>query len=169
MAVTCAKCGCSMGDTAKFCRYCGSGIQAPHAPGGAVNAASASAGAICKSCGRTVGLDERFCKSCGASIVKGARVSAPSDRNDKSSYVLGIIAICFAAIGAAWSFIGGVCCGWAGWGYAFIGLVLAIISLVLKPSTVGWWALGLAIFSFAWLIIAPFILAASISTWTPTF
>jgi hypothetical protein len=42
----------------------------------------------------------------------------------------------------------------AGWGYAFIGLVLSIVSLVFKRSTVGLWALGLSIFAFIWVIIA---------------
>lgn len=165
----CTKCGRIVGDDGKFCKYCGTMMHSEPVPN------PKPAGAICESCGRTVGPDERFCKNCGASIVggapivSGARVSTASDRNDKSSYVLGIIAICFAAIGAAWSFIGGVCCGWAGWGWAFIGLVLAIISLALKPSTIGWWALGLAIFAFAWLVIASLLLAASVSNWAPGY
>jgi hypothetical protein len=53
-----------------------------------------------------------------------------------------------------WSFIGGACCGWAGWGFAFIGFVLAIVSLILKRNAIGWWALGLSIFAFIWVFIS---------------
>jgi hypothetical protein len=37
-------------------------------------------------------------------------------------------------------------------------LVLSIVSLVLKRSTLGWWALGLSIFAFAWVFISFFLL-----------
>lgn len=78
----------------------------------------------------------------------------PEGKNDKASYVIAIVAVCFAAIAAAWSFIGGACCGWAGWGFAFIGLVLGIVSLVMKRSTLGFWAIGLSIFSVVWVFIS---------------
>lgn len=79
-------------------------------------------------------------------------------KNEKASFVVAVIALCFAALAAVWSFIGGFCCGWAGWGWAFIGLVLSIVSLALKPSKLGWWALGLSIFAFAWVFISFFLL-----------
>ena len=72
---------------------------------------------------------------------------------EKASFVIGTVALCFAALAAAWSFLGGVCCGWASWGWAFIGLVLSIVSLVMKRSKIGWWALGLAIFAIIWVLV----------------
>ena len=83
--------------------------------------------------------------------------------NETGSLVTGIVGVCFAGLGAGWSFIGGSCCGWAGWPLAFIGLILAIISLALKRSTLGWVALGLAIFAFVWVFVSGFILAAGIA------
>lgn len=85
------------------------------------------------------------------------------DKNEKASFVIGVVAICFAALAAAWSFIGGACCGWGGWGFAFIGLVLAIVSLVFKKSSLGYWALGLSIFAIVWVFISIFLLAGSIA------
>lgn len=82
----------------------------------------------------------------------------PETKNERASFIIAVVALCFAALAAAWSFIGGFCCGWAGWGWAFIGLVLSIVSLVLKRSTLGWWALGLSIFAFAWVFISFFLL-----------
>ena len=87
----------------------------------------------------------------------------PETKHEKASFVVAVIALCFAALAAVWSFIGGVCCGWAGWGWAFIGLVLSIVSLVLKPSALGKWALGLSIFAFAWVIIGAYILGAGLA------
>lgn len=86
------------------------------------------------------------------------QATAPESKRDKASFIIAVVALCFSALAAAWSFIGGFCCGWAGWGWAFIGLVLSIVSLVLKKSTLGWWALGLAIFAFAWVFISLFLL-----------
>jgi hypothetical protein len=37
--------------------------------------------------------------------------SPQTDQNEKASFVVAIIGLCFAALGAAWSFVGGVCCG----------------------------------------------------------
>jgi hypothetical protein len=73
-------------------------------------------------------------------------------QHEKSSYVISIVALCFSAVGAAWGFVGGACCGWAAWPFAFVGLVLAIIALILRPRALSWWALGLSIFAFAWVI-----------------
>jgi hypothetical protein len=78
------------------------------------------------------------------------RPAAPT--HDTASFVLGVIACSFAGTAALWSFVGGACCGWLSWGWAGIGLVLAIISLSLQRSTLGWVALGLSIFSFLWVI-----------------
>lgn len=81
----------------------------------------------------------------------------PDDKKEKASFIIGVVAICFAAVAAAWSFIGGACCGWGGWGFAFIGFVLAIVSLVFKKSSLGWWALVLSIFAIVWVFL-PLIL-----------
>jgi hypothetical protein len=86
-----------------------------------------------------------------APSVSVAEVPAKSSP-DTASFVLGIIACSFSGVAALWSFFGGACCGWLSWGWAGIGFVLAIISLSLKQSTLGWVALGLAIFSFLWVI-----------------
>ena len=85
--------------------------------------------------------------------------SNPINKNEKASFIIGVIAICFAAVAAAWSFIGGACCGWGGWGFAFIGFVLSIVSLVFKKSSLGWWALVLSIFAVVWVFL-PLILAS---------
>lgn len=84
-------------------------------------------------------------------------------RFEKASFVVGLIALCFAALAAVWSFLGGACCGWASWGWAFIGLVLSIVSLVMKRSKIGWWALGLAIFAFVWVFLSPILLAGAVA------
>src|SRR6266446_4347917 len=84
-----------------------------------------------------------------------------ANKNDQASFVIAVIALCFAALAAAWSFIGGACCGWAAWPYAFIGLVLSVVSLALKPSALGWWALGLSIFAFMWVLVWFFVFAAA--------
>ena len=87
----------------------------------------------------------------------------PEDKNEKASFIIGVVAICFAALAAAWSFIGGACCGWGGWGFAFVGLVLSIVSLVFKKSSLGFWALGLSIFAVAWVFISAFLFAGSLA------
>ncbi len=74
--------------------------------------------------------------------------------NEKSAHVLAVVGVCFAAIAAAWSFIGGACCGWAGWGFALVGLILGIISLTMKRSTIGWWTIGLSIFAVVWVFVS---------------
>lgn len=89
--------------------------------------------------------------------------NTPENKNEKASFIIGVVAICFAALAAAWSFIGGACCGWGGWGFAFIGLVLSIVSLVFKKSSLGYWALGLSIFAIVWVFVAFFLLASSLA------
>jgi hypothetical protein len=84
----------------------------------------------------------------------------PGGDNQKAAFAIAVVSLCFGSLGAAWSFIGGLCCGWAGWGWAFIGLVLSIVSLILRKSKIGWWALGVSIFAFAWVYIQAFIIAA---------
>lgn len=86
--------------------------------------------------------------------------STSTIQKEKAAFGIGVTAICFSALGAAWSFLGGFCCGWAGWGWAFIGLVLSIVSLCFKRSNIGWTALALAIFSFAWVIVSFFLFTA---------
>jgi len=94
-------------------------------------------------------------------IVDNNPSSPPqATQQETASFVVAVIALCFAALGAGWSFIGGVCCGWAGWGWAFIGFVLSIVSLALKRSAIGWVALSLGIFAFAWVFISGFMLGA---------
>ena len=91
--------------------------------------------------------------------------TAPQEsKSEKASFVIGIVALCFAALAAAWSFLGGACCGWASWGFAFIGLVLSIVSLVMKPSKIGWWALGLAIFAIIWVFISAALITGGIGS-----
>jgi len=75
-------------------------------------------------------------------------------QTERASFVVAIVALCFSALAASWSFVGGACCGWAGWGWAFIGLVLSIVSLVMKRSVLGWWAFGLAAFAFLWVFVS---------------
>jgi len=87
----------------------------------------------------------------------------PEAKSEKASFVIGIIALCFAALAAAWSFLGGACCGWASWGWAFIGLVLSIVSLVMKRSAIGWWALGLSIFAFIWVFVSAFLITGGLA------
>ena len=90
--------------------------------------------------------------------------STPERNGDKASFIIVVIALCFAALAAAWSFIGGACCGWAGWGWSFIGLILSIVSLVIKRSTLGWWALGLSIFSIIWVFVSLEVMASQAKT-----
>lgn len=80
--------------------------------------------------------------------------SEASDANtdESTARTIGIVAVCFAAVAAGWSFIGGACCGWGGWGFGFIGLVLSGVSLFFARTKVGWVALGLSIFSFVWVV-----------------
>jgi hypothetical protein len=78
--------------------------------------------------------------------------------------VTGIVGCVFAAVGALWSFLGGACCGWAAWPEAGLGIVLAIVSLCLRRSALGWVALGLGIFSFVWVIIFYVFLAGTMAT-----
>ena len=84
--------------------------------------------------------------------------TVPEDKNEKAAFVIGVAAICFASIAAAWSFVGGFCCGWAGWGFGFTGLVLSAVSLAFKKTSIGWWALGLSLFSFLWVFISAALL-----------
>ena len=84
-------------------------------------------------------------------------------KSDKASFVIGIVALCFAALAAAWSVLGGACCGWGSWGFAFIGLVLSIVSLVMNRSKIGWWALGLAIFAIIWVFVCAALFNASLN------
>jgi hypothetical protein len=88
-------------------------------------------------------------------ISKGRRTAA---------LVTGIVGCVFAAVGALWSFLGGACCGWAAWPEAGLGIVLAIVSLCLRRSALGWVALGLGIFSFVWVIIFYVFLAGTMAT-----
>jgi len=85
------------------------------------------------------------------------------NKNEKASFIIGVVAVCFAALAAAWSFIGGACCGWGGWPFAFIGLILSIVSLVYKKSSIGYWALGLSIFAILWVFVSVFIIAGSLA------
>jgi hypothetical protein len=89
---------------------------------------------------------------------------APESRSEKASFVIGIVALCFAALAAAWSLIGGAYCGWTAWGWAFIGFVLAIVSLALKQSAIGWWALGVSILAFVWVFACAVFLAGAVGT-----
>jgi|CXWL01.1.fsa_nt_gi hypothetical protein len=90
--------------------------------------------------------------------------ATPEHNGDKASFIIAVIALCFAALAAAWSFIGGACCGWAGWGWSFIGLILSIVSLVIKRSTLGWWALGLSIFSIIWVFVSLEVMESKMKT-----
>jgi hypothetical protein len=83
-------------------------------------------------------------------------------KHEKGAFVVGVIALCFSAIAAAWSFVGGACCGWGGWGWAGVGLIMAIVSLCLNKSKIGWWALALAIFAFVWVFVSVFMLAGAL-------
>ncbi len=49
-----------------------------------------------------------------------------------------------------------------GWIFAFMGFVLAIVSLSFKPSSLGWWAIGLSVFSVIWVIVCAIWLSASL-------
>jgi len=80
-----------------------------------------------------------------------------------AALVTGIIGCVFAGLGALWSFLGGACCGWAAWPEAGLGIVLAIVSLCLRRSALGWVALSLGIFAFAWVIIFYLFLAGSLA------
>ncbi len=87
--------------------------------------------------------------------------STSNGNREKASFIIAVIALCFASLATAWTLIGGACCGWGGWGWGFIGLILAIVSLAMKRSKIGFWALGLAIFAFVWVFISFFMLAGS--------
>jgi hypothetical protein len=91
------------------------------------------------------------------------RQTYPENKNEKVSFIIGVIAICFAAVAAAWSFIGGACCGWGGWGFAFIGFVLSIVSLIFKKSSLGWWALVLSIFAVIWVFLPAILMTIGIT------
>jgi hypothetical protein len=87
-------------------------------------------------------------------VSKGRRTAA---------IVTGIIGCVFAGLGALWSFLGGACCGWAAWPEAALGIILAIVSLCLRRSALGWVALGLGIFAFAWVIIFYLVLGGALA------
>ena len=88
---TCQKCGRNVVDAAKFCRYCGAGIQASPAPGGAATAALASSGQICSHCGTALKPGARFCKHCGTQalgvspVAPRQAVAAASERASAAS------------------------------------------------------------------------------------
>ena len=82
----------------------------------------------------------------------GSGGAAPD--NSKAAFVLAVIGVSFGGIGAGISLIGGACCGGFGWPAAFVGLVLAIISLALKRTVLGFWAIGVSGFAFAWVILS---------------
>ncbi len=84
------------------------------------------------------------------------RIGSP----DKNYLISGVIGLVFSLAAAAWSFIGGACCGWGGWPLAIIGLIAASISLYLKRNIIGWIALGLAIFAFAWVFIGAAVIGS---------
>ncbi|MBQ8357220.1 MAG: SEL1-like repeat protein [Clostridia bacterium] len=56
MSKQCPKCGVAVSDTAKFCRACGSKIEA---------AKPAEKAVFCPECGTKCTADDRFCESCG--------------------------------------------------------------------------------------------------------
>lgn len=87
-----------------------------------------------------------------------------SAKNESTARTIGIVAICFAAVAAAWSFIGGACCGWGGWGFAFVGAVLSVVSLAFHRTTVGWWALGLSLFAFLWVFISASLMGSGLES-----
>ncbi len=80
----------------------------------------------------------------------------PDSRN---SMIAGVLGLVLSLVAALWSVIGGACCGWGGWPLAFLGLIAAGISLYIKKNAIGWIALGLAIFAFAWVIFGTVFLA----------
>ena len=77
----------------------------------------------------------------------------------RNSLIAGIAGLLLSLIAALWSLIGGACCGWGGWPLAFLGLIAAGISLYIKRNIIGWIALALAIFAFAWVIIGASVIA----------
>jgi cytochrome bd-type quinol oxidase subunit 2 len=95
------------------------------------------------------------------------------DKKEKASFVIGIVAICFAADGAGlliatltkvraewaeWA----VWAVWAVWALPFVGIVLSIASLVFKRSAIGWCALSLSFFSVVCLFISAFLMMCSL-------
>lgn len=83
-------------------------------------------------------------------------------QSEKASFTIGVIALCFGALAAVWSFLGGACCGWASWGWAFIGLVLSVVSLIMKRSQIGWWALGLSLFAIIWVFLSAAVFTSGV-------
>lgn len=90
----------------------------------------------------------------------GNSESANEGEDESTARTIGIVAICFAAVAATWSFIGGACCGWGGWGFGFIGLVLSGVSLFFQRTKVGWWALGLSLFAFIWVFVSAALISS---------
>ena len=79
-------------------------------------------------------------------------MSSEQNSDSRNSMIAGLAGLLLSLVAALWSVIGGACCGWGGWPLAFLGLIAAGISLYIKKNIIGWIALFLAIFSFAWVI-----------------
>ena len=75
---------------------------------------------------------------------------------NQAAQITGILGIVFGGIATAWALLGGACCGWITIPLALVALALAIVSVALQRTPIGWTALGLSIFGLLW----PFIVAA---------
>jgi len=81
----CNKCGKTINDGAKFCKFCGASVQsAPQ------TVAASKAEITCPSCGKTLSAGAKFCKFCGISLnaspVETNQEAAPdsSMKNDRN-------------------------------------------------------------------------------------
>ncbi|RZJ11375.1 MAG: zinc-ribbon domain-containing protein, partial [Haliea sp.] len=78
MALMCPRCGADNGDTARFCKSCGEGLQAaaPVVQSSGTAPTEPSAAPVCSSCGAVNSLGARFCKSCGTLLPAAASTAA---------------------------------------------------------------------------------------------
>lgn len=144
----CRNCGEKLANGAIYCKSCG--------------ANPFNGSSYCQSCGKETNDNAEICLNCGSKLTRHDKTTQKGSK-ETAALVTGIIGVVFSGLAALWTILGGLCCNWASLPYAIIGLILAIVSLSLNKSPIGWVALGLSIFSFAWVIIIWIIYAGSLS------
>ncbi|MDZ4814908.1 MAG: hypothetical protein SGI71_01415 [Verrucomicrobiota bacterium] len=85
------------------------------------------------------------------------------NRNEKTAFIIAVVAICFGALALFWSLIGGLCCGWAGWPFGIIGFVLSIVSLCFCRTKVGVVSLFVSIGAFLWVLLKALLFTVNVA------
>lgn len=82
---------------------------------------------------------------------------------EKNSQITGIASIVFGAMSAIWSLLFSFVCGWLSWPLAFIGLILGVVSILMKKDKLGYIGLGLNIFAFIYPMVVAILFGGAIS------